>query len=583
MAKKNIVLISGTQVESTIRHLGGLIKNTHLDEEYDVFYLCLGTKTNELPGKYPEDLKKDIINFLMEKKPLLIGVSIIDYEEKRILDLMNDIKNIKEFSPKIVAGGAQVIEFPERYLNQECIDMICYSRGWNFPEIIKGVDKGNLDEVNGIWISGMEKNPVPDLNVTIRGQPLPDYSLENTYRIYSGRLVNAANAGIRPIEHHQYTHKNTAVVVVSEGCINNCEYCNIHHQNLKFKKYCGARNYIKYDWREPKEAISVIKEFMSHNPNTEYVMFNDNDLAMISIDDTRKLMKLYRDEIGLPFYCQCSPNTITKDHIIEYANAGLDALEIGVQGSQKSNISAGYKRVLPDKMIFDFVRNVAPYLEQRDSNGNIVKDGVKIGMDFINGNALHEKDDLISTIRFIQQITDVVEEETLKKGSWNVVMHNLTLDEERELAKKNAEKFNEISVGEAGESDYHSVEAEDFFKFNEFYLNIVLELLSGVHDQVLVGKLPRKSSEFFDLVSKMNDVTSDMIKLLNEKSQEYEETINLLLDQKIYKFFNSEKGKEPIKKIYEFIQRNKNTLVEFSFQYANRYDYDWEWARDQIQ
>ncbi len=572
--KKNIVLISGTQMESTIQHLGGLIK-----KDYEVSYLFLGTKTGELPGIYPKSLKDDIITFIIKNKPIVIGVSIIDYEEKRICDLiryMRSNKEIQKLSLKLIVGGAQVIEYPKRYLDKEGVDIVCYSRGWNFLEIIKGIDKKQLRDVKGIWIKNKKKmNLAPDLTVSIKNQPLPDYSLKNTYKIYNKRLVNAQNSGIMPSDHHQYPHKNSAVVVISEGCINNCEYCSIYQQDVRFKAYSSKRT--KYSYRTPRDAVNVIKKFIKNNKKTEYVVFNDNDLAMLSIDDTEKLMKLYKKEIGLPFYCQCSPNTLKRGHIEAFVKGGLDMLEIGVQGSQKSNVASKYHRWTTDEMAFDFVRNTVPYLERRNKDGEVTRKGIKIGMDFINGNSAQNKESLMSTIDFIQKVTILIDAISKKTGSWNVAMHNLTLDEERDLAKEYAKVSKKISVGTPSESDYHNATIENFFKFKEFYLNILLGWLNGVNDQNHIGHLPRKLADFKKLIEKRD--LNKLLLLVKKLEKGHRETLSLLIDEDVYKYLNSEEGKVVLLKIDSLLERD----TVFSFHRKGRYDYDWAWAEKCIQ
>ena len=158
-------------------------------------------------------------------------------------------------------------------------------------------------------------------------------------------------------------------------------------------------------------------------------------------------------------------------------------------------------------------------------------------------------------------------------------MHNLTLDEERDLAKKNKEIFNDVSVGTFGASDYHNSSVEDFFKFKEFYLNIVLEWTNGLQDQINVGKLPRDINKFIRLLKKIKEDPKEIVPKIINISKGHDNTLDLLTDPKIYKILNTKNGKEELIKINNLLDKNAN----YSFHRKDRYVYDWKWAKEQIQ
>ena len=96
--KKRVTLMTGTQMERSLRHLAGLIEK-YEKENYEVDILNLGTMAGvyeQKDGGYPEELEKEIMAFLSEKKPEMIGVSMIDFGVDRISDLIEKISKNEE-------------------------------------------------------------------------------------------------------------------------------------------------------------------------------------------------------------------------------------------------------------------------------------------------------------------------------------------------------------------------------------------------------------------------------------------------------------------------------------------------------
>lgn len=594
--KKNVVLMSGTQMERSIRHLAGLVKE-YLKDNYEVDILNLGTKAGiyeQEDGGYPEELKEEIIKFLTEKKPEMIGVSMIDFGVDRISDLIKKISQNEEMQKnktKIIAGGPFAIEHPERCLDIEGIDAICYTKGWHFSDIVEACANDKLQNIPGLMIkTGSKKEGraeyiktlPPNLRVTLSEQPPPDESLKNTYRIFEGHLVNAAKSGgAIPVEHHQLPHKHTGVLVTSEGCPNDCKFCSIPAQRKAMEKSIDYK-LQKMHFLEAEKAVRLLQNYLKENPNTQYILFNDNDFTARNEKKIEEFAKLYKEKITLPFYCQCSPNTVSKRKIELLQEAGMDTFDTGVQGSQQSNEAAGYERACTDEEVLNIAKYLSPYLEKRNERGEVIQDGLKAAFDFINGNEIHTKEDMFSTINLVKNITKTIETGTEKQGSWNLAIHNLTLDRERELATeyKNKKLAEGVSVGEVDNSDYHNATVEAFYKMKEPYLNILLEWMGGLHDQMRVGRLPRHSKNFVALIAEVVVKDKKLNDLMNSKLELMPETIDLLTDIDVYQYLGDKENSE-VKEVLKLINE-KIPKIYYSYQRPDRYDFDYSWAEEQL-
>ena len=511
---------------------------------------------------------------------------------------------IKEegFDTKIVAGGPFAIEHSERCIDIEGIDMICYSKGWEFPKVVEACsDNDKLGDIPGLMIkTGVNedgkaeyiKTKGPNLCTNISDQPIPDNSQKDTWMIHEGKLVNKKDSGgASPVEHHQYPHKHTGVLVISEGCPNSCEFCSITAQKQAMDKHREGMGEPKDKWRyvnflTPRRAVDLVKDFLRENPNTEYIMFNDNDFMARKADEIKEFCDLYKKEIGLPFYCQCSPNSASAESGIKIDllyEAGMDTFDTGVQGSQAANMSAEYKRAPSDKNVINVANRVSPYLEKRNEKGEIIQDGMKTVFDFINGNEVHTKKDMLSTFGLIKNITKTIEGATNNQGSWNLAIHNLTLDKDRDLAIINARKreADGRSVGEVEDSDYHNATVEAFYKCKEPYYNILLEWMGGLQDQIHSGRLPRYTEDFIKLIEDVLSEDEELKELVNKKKDSISETVSLLTDEEIYAYLGNKdnpRAKEVLKLINEKIPE-----INYSYHRPDRYDYDYTWAEEQME
>jgi radical SAM superfamily enzyme YgiQ (UPF0313 family) len=615
MEKKSVVLMTGTQMERPLRYLAGLVKE-YIGDEYEVDILNLGTNEDLYKykdGGYPAELRQEVTDFLIAKKPAVLGITMIDFGVERLSDLIRDIagnEEIKKIGTKIIAGGPFAIEHSERCIDIEGIDVVCYAtKGWHFTDMVQAsAEGGDLESIPGLMIkTGVDENGKAQyiktavtaeiLEAKLQDQPLADESLKNSYMIHRGQLVNEEESGgAIPVSHHQVPHKHTGVLVLSEGCPNDCNFCSIAAQFAQAKKLAAdventtetaVVKLVKFGALKGDSSMEAIRNYLRENPKTEYLLFNDNDFFLRSPMSIADFSERYKVAVGLPFYCQGSPNTVSEDKIKSLVIAGLDTLDIGVQGSWNSNIAADYRREkCTDEQVLNLVRYAAPFIEKRDSTGKVIEDGkgIKLALDFIDGNEIHTRENMLSTLGLIRKINSKMDESSNGQGSWNLAIHNLTLDKDRELALEYRKKKEAagITVGDVEDSDYHNATVDAFYKVGgEPYLNIVLEWMGGLHDQVRSGRLPRKTEDFAALIKGVLASEPELVAIIDRKKEEKSETVDFLTDDEVYAFLGgkeNERAKAILVKISEKIPD-----IHYSYQRPDRYDYDYSWAESQIE
>ncbi|HWR98718.1 MAG TPA: radical SAM protein, partial [Candidatus Methanoperedens sp.] len=207
---------------------------------------------------------------------------------------MRVIRALKERRPDVavVCGGFHPTLLPEQTLRNAGVDFVVLAEAeLSLPNLLEAIARhgiagaqrlgaaelpGVCTLVDGAFVSrGLSPIP-PDLDAL----PFPEkdaYYREN------------------PVLASIYT------IVASRGCPYRCTYCNSATMNETYRAH-GATYY------RVRSVDSVLAELRAalerHRPR--HVMFFD-DVFAARRDWLREFSRRYREEIGLPFYCQTSP------------------------------------------------------------------------------------------------------------------------------------------------------------------------------------------------------------------------------------------------------------------------------------
>ena len=143
------------------------------------------------------------------------------------------------------------------------------------------------------------------------------------------------------------TKVNTALVMVSRGCIYACTYCG----NSQFRNvYPNKEKYARF--RSPEKAIELIKRILKEYPNVKYISFRDAIFNMFPkwFDE---FIDLYTKEIHLPFTCNLRFDIVTEDTVRRMKEAGCYTIDIGLESGNREIRQKYLKRFTTDEQMIN--------------------------------------------------------------------------------------------------------------------------------------------------------------------------------------------------------------------------------------
>jgi len=465
MNRAKIALITTHQIDLGIRTLAGSLKG-----EIDYILLNLSTGNQEFSHKYSEQVIDQVSDLIKDCD--FIGFSAIDLYFQRATNLAQQLK--KRLSIPVIFGGIHAIMYPE-----ECIkyaDAVCIGEGdISLKELILNWETRYTTMKANFWLKKgrkIIKLPRERLIKDLDRLPMPDFSFDKYFALYNNRLVNIRRRKYRPhLEHHQIGHKNTIIYASDRGCPNSCSYC--YNRNLREIFRCPGKEYLRQ--KSVARIITELKKLKKDSPWADFLNLMNDDTAARSEDEIRAFSKMYKKEIRLPFYCMVSPQTITDNKIRNLIAAGCVELNVGIQTNETVNYEI-YQRFTSDALILSRVKLLNKYCNK-----------IKLFYDFIINNPGETEEQTVRTIDLIKQIP----------LPFDVVTHNLCLGKGSALYQRFKKQGIITKHSKIFDSDYH-----DFGKnINEhshndnFYVNLIMDWISGLHSKKMIGRLPREKAE----------------------------------------------------------------------------------------
>jgi len=264
----------------------------------------------------------------------IIGISFMTYYFDRAVQVADYLK--KSLDNPILFGGVHPTVSPEECL--EHCDGVCVGEG-EIPLSSLAENKGEFGNTPNLVFQGEEgiiHNEIAPFIQDLDSLPFFDFSLEShfvlnhkTYRVeplgVDGfrrllPLLPGSSGNFNPVYRTMSTR----------GCPHECYYC----VNKFFKSLYPGQKYLRR--RSPENVVKELEHIKERFDFIGGVQFFDDTFFAASTDYIEKFSALYRDRIGLPLYCQCSPSTITERKLRLLLSAGLIMLEMGIQtGSEK--------------------------------------------------------------------------------------------------------------------------------------------------------------------------------------------------------------------------------------------------------
>ncbi len=219
--------------------------------------------------------------------------------------------HIKERYPKAVTlmGGPHATYFPDVIFTPG-VDVICQGEGEDAGvELVNALDAGkDHRHIDDLWVKHegkIYKNNARPLRRDLDTVPFPPREL--LYE-YDDRLR------LRPLK--SFT--------TNRGCPFPCSYCF----NPSLVEHYGP-GWSKVRIRSPENVVQEIMHVRSQGP-LQVIGFRES-IFVYNAKWLRQFGQLYREEIGLPYYCHLRADLLTEEMVERLAWSGCHTVNLGIE------------------------------------------------------------------------------------------------------------------------------------------------------------------------------------------------------------------------------------------------------------
>ena len=300
---------------------------------------------------YEKPTLDDIVDLCRDSS--LVGVSFMSSYFDRAVQLTQEIK--RSLDIPVIWGGIHPSCKPEEALAHA--DVVCVGEGEEALEELLATLKtgGSHLGLPGLWFrdgGGIVKNRLRPLIRNLDALPNFDFSNE-VHFIYdkdTKRIVplteQILETALPLLPFFNNTLKRAFRTMTDRGCPHHCAYCNVSNLRAMYKEdptpYLRARSVTNVI----EELAGIRKRF----PFVEVIQFFDDTFFARPAAQLKEFAARYKERVGLPFYCQASPTTLTEEKLVHLIDAGLVYVEMGIQtGSRK--IKELYRRTESNEKI----------------------------------------------------------------------------------------------------------------------------------------------------------------------------------------------------------------------------------------
>jgi anaerobic magnesium-protoporphyrin IX monomethyl ester cyclase len=260
-----------------------------------------------------DDIKKKVDSF----KPDLIALSCTEDMWQLGTEVLGEVEDyITRNKTPVIAGGVFATFAPEIAIQQHLVNLVCVGEGENsLIDLCRQIEKGDsFDNITNLWVKKKDgsiiKNQISN-PYDINESPIIDVSLFEDNRLY------------RPMEGKWFKMMPVETI---RGCPYKCAFCNSPDQMDLYRKEAGA------DFFRKKKIDLIYKELkhFKEELGVEYNYFWADTFLTWNSKEFDEFCDMYAD-IGLPFWMQTRPETVTDYNIGRLAKVGLHRITFGIE------------------------------------------------------------------------------------------------------------------------------------------------------------------------------------------------------------------------------------------------------------
>jgi len=306
------------------------------DTKVDRLMVRPSTRPDELTLK-TSDCFDDLELVAEDYRPDLIAVSTTEDMFRLSLALL---RRIRRFNIPTIAGGVFPTFAPTLALAQPEIDIVCVGEGEDaLLELCNRLSAGKrYHDIPNLWARD-ENGKVcsnPTRMVDLSRNPLIDISIFDESRYY--RPMMGKYYRMFPVETHR-------------GCPYTCAFCNSPSQMRLYKESEGQNFLRRKTFKQLEQELLFYRDSMK----AEFLYFWADTFFSWSATDFDEFCEMYRG-VGLPFWCQTRPETITEHRLEKLQEIGCARMSLGIEHGNEDFRAKWLSRRVNNKVLIEKFR-----------------------------------------------------------------------------------------------------------------------------------------------------------------------------------------------------------------------------------
>lgn len=285
------------------------------------------------------DMLDDLRSIVEEYRPHLVGITLVEDTYALGVRLLKTVRGHTDVP--IIAGGVCANFAAEELIREDFVDTVCVGEGEETivelcTRMANGedyTDVGNLLVKKGGMVHRNAMRPPTSLD----DLPFIDYDV-----FEPSRLGRPMHGKVRRMVH----------VELDRGCPYNCTYCEAPAIAKLYREQCGCKYYRQ---KSPARIIAEMK-FLKEKYNPDYINFNSESFLAASQDRLRELAQMYKRDVGLPFWCQSRPETVTSEKLAIIKDMECADLQYGIEHGNEEFRRRVLKRQSSNERILEACR-----------------------------------------------------------------------------------------------------------------------------------------------------------------------------------------------------------------------------------
>lgn len=343
--------------------------------------------------QYPKHVLEQVTDLCRHSG--VVGLSVMTHHCTAARSLTQHLK--ASLSVPVMWGGVHPTVVPEECL--QWADIVCVGEGESaVTELADRLAGGSsLAGIEGIWFrdeSGrVVSSDMGKLADNLDELPFPDYSFDDHHLLVKEELRPMTSQAWRdhllrffPPFNRKNFNRPAYQVLSARGCPYHCTFCG----EVPVAEMYKGRYFRKRSVKHLIEELEWVKRTFSFIGE---VCFCDDTFPSRPLSELAEFTELYKERIGMPFYCLASPANVRKDKFDLLVDAGLTTVGMGIQ-SGSPNVLHLYERDNPGNL--DRILEATKILNSYP--------GLLPYYDFIVENPFERKEDVLATVRLMAKL-----------------------------------------------------------------------------------------------------------------------------------------------------------------------------------